>query len=302
MDYALKSMKSTTAKWWRLQRPNKTGRRKQDTFTPFRSAGKREFDVRGILRLGFDVGAGLFLLVALIYGMFHAYRFFTTTSQFSISQVTFHGNQVLDGATLHNVAQPIYGQNIFKVDLVDILSRIEGNPWIQDVSIIRKLPQSLHVHIQERTPYARLELDEIYLMDNYGILIAPAQGGYDDLPLIRGAALESVDPGQTVKVDWIIPGLQAMHSLNQLEPFRDNPLSRFRFSNPDHLVFQTQDGNMEIRMGIHRLREGFDNLKIVLEAIGSDFQNVEFVDLSFTNQVVVRPVEEGKTGSKLRKT
>lgn len=302
MDYALKTMKSTTANWLRWQKPKKTGRRKQKTFTPIRSTGKREFDVRGILRLGIDVSAGLFLLIALIYGIFHAYRFFTTTSQFSISQVTFHGNQVIDGTTLHNVAQPVYGQNIFKVDLANILSHIEGNPWIQDVSIIRKLPQSLHIHIQERTPYARLELDEVYLMDNYGILIAPAEGRYDNLPLIRGASLDSVNPGQTVNVEWIIPGLQAMHSLNQLELFQDNPLSRFRFANPDHLIFQTENKTLEIRMGAHRLREGFDNLKIILEASGSDFQNVRFVDLSFTNQVVVRPVEEGKMGSKLKKT
>lgn len=302
MDYALKTMKSKTASWLRLQKPKKSGRRKQNTFTPIRSAAKREFDVRGILRLGFDVSAGLFLLIALVYGMFHAYRFFTTTTQFSISQVTFHGNQVIEGTSLLNVAQPVYGQNIFKVDLADVLSRIEHNPWIQDVSIIRKLPQSLHIHIQERTPYARLELDKVYLMDNYGILIAPAEGRYDNLPLIRGASMETVNPGQTVNVEWIIPGLQAMHSLNQLEPFQDNPLSRFRFTNPDHLVFQTENGALEIRMGAHRLHEGFDNLKIVLEASGSDFQNVSFVDLSFTNQVVVRPVEEGKTGSKLKQT
>ncbi len=248
------------------------------------------------------MGAGLFLLVMLIYGLFHAYRFFTTTSTFSISQVTFHGNQVIDGNTLHNVAQPVFGQNIFKVDLATILGRIESNPWIQDVSIIRKLPQSLHIHIQERTPYARLELEEEYLMDNYGILIAPAKGQYDELPLIRGASLDSAQPGQTVKVEWIIPGLQAMHSLNQLEPFKDNPLARFRFTNPNHLIFQTQNESLEIRMGIHRLREGFENLKIVLEAIGPDFQNIKFVDLSFTNQVVVRPVEEGKAGFKVKKT
>ena len=133
-------------------------------------------DFRTRLVTGFDLAAKLILLAILVYGGFHAHRFVTTSPQFAVSKVTFQGQRVLGKASLNRWAATIEGQNIFTVDMQAITEELRESPWVAGVSVMRKLPQTLQIHLQERTPYARIQLNRTYLMDNYGVLIARDAG------------------------------------------------------------------------------------------------------------------------------
>jgi len=302
VDYTTTSPRNRSSGWKRAH--TQQSKRTKTKAVKYRTSRKREVDVRTVLGVGLDWAARLVLAGVLVYAVLHGYRFFTTAPQFNISRVTFHGNKVVDTESLHALAAPVFGENILQVDLEAVLKPIRHNTWVRDVSVIRKLPQSLHVHIQERTPYARIQLDTVYLMDHYGVLIAPDSGGYDDLPLIRAPAgqTERVNLGEPVEIGWIIPGLQAMHSLNQLEAFRKNPFQTFRYAAPRHLIFTSRHDAVTVRMAVDRLREGFDNFKIVLEAMQSDVATVRFIDLSFADRVVVRDQYQEGTGSPIKQS
>lgn len=241
---------------------------------------------------GLDLTAKLILLAILVYGGFHTHRFLTTSPQFAVSRVVFQGQSVLGHAVLNQWSSVIEGKNIFKVDMKAITERIKENPWIAGVSVMRKLPQTLHIRLQERTPYARIKLNRTYLMDSYGVLIAPDAGTHDHLPLITGIRLESAELGHEFQVDGLLPGLKAMHFLNRLPYFKDDPIDALHVSGKSQLIFTTREKEIQVRLANGHIQEGINNFKIVLSTRDPEIYRTQYIDLSFKNKVIIKPIEK----------
>ena len=249
-------------------------------------------DFRTRLVTGFDLAAKLILLAILVYGGFHAHRFVTTSPQFAVSKVSFQGQRVLDNATLNRWSATIEGQNIFTIDMKAITEQLRENPWVAGVSVMRKLPQTLQIRLQERTPYARIQLNRTYLMDNYGVLIASDTGTHDHLPVITGVRSEPVELGREVQVGGLLSGLQAMHFLNRLPYFKDDPINALHVSGKSQLVFTTREKGIEVRLANGHIQEGINNLKIVLSTRDPEIYRTQYIDLSFENKVIIKPLEK----------
>ena len=251
-----------------------------------------KIDWRSLAKIGLDKLAKLALLAVMGYGAFHGYRFATTAPQFAVSQIHFSGNEKVNLATLQKMARPLMGQNIFTLDLRSITEQFRSNPWIENVSAARQLPEGLRIQVQERTPYARIQLDKTYLMDHYGVLIVPDNRQYDGLPLITGVKARGIKPGSEIPAEGIVPGLQAMHFMNQLGAFQRDPIKKFHMSSPLKLVFTTDKRGIDIYLATDRIKEGFENLKIILDAMDSDLSGIHYIDLSFKDKVVVKEIRK----------
>jgi cell division protein FtsQ len=75
-------------------------------------------------------------------------------------------------------------------------ARLEAVPWIRHAQVMRLLPSTLQVMIEERTPYAIWQNHgQTYVVDAEGVMLAPAlREAYPDLPLVvgEGAAKSAV--------------------------------------------------------------------------------------------------------------
>jgi cell division protein FtsQ len=67
-------------------------------------------------------------------------------------------------------------------------SRLEAVPWIRHAQVMRLLPSTLQVMIEERTPFAVWQSKgRTYVVDAEGVVLAPAlRDAYTDLPLVVG--------------------------------------------------------------------------------------------------------------------
>lgn len=67
-------------------------------------------------------------------------------------------------------------------------ARLEAVPWIRHAQVMRFLPSTLQVAIEERTPYAVWQKDgQTYVVDDEGVVLARAlRDAYPDLPLVVG--------------------------------------------------------------------------------------------------------------------
>jgi len=281
--------------------PRKTKRKPKKREVPARRISKLKWN-GDRFKKGFEITAKLFLVAALGYGIFHGYRFLTTAPQFALSQVVFSGNQVLEQKQLKGWADPLIGHNIFDLDLAVVSEAVSKNPWVRHVAVVRKFPQTLHILLEEREPYARIQLDRVYIMDNFGVLIAPAREKDHPLPLITGVPTRRPELGQPMKADGIVPGLQAMHYLNRLSFFQKDPIDQLRLKGFDQLEFTTRHQNRKIRMTVDRIQEGFTNFKTYLNAVGDNPEGIHTIDLSFKNQVVIQPTSKSKSGRSKRRT
>ena len=126
---------------------------------------------------------------------------------FGVERVTIEGQQyATDGAiTAALGASPETLMLAFDTDAAK--ARLEAVPWIRHARVMRLLPSTLQVVIEEREPYAVWQTKgKTFVVDDQGAVLAPAlPQAYPDLPLVVGdgasehaaalyATLEAYDP------------------------------------------------------------------------------------------------------------
>lgn len=94
---------------------------------------------------------------------------------------------------LRTVLDELRGSNILLVDIDQARKRIEELPWVKSASVHRRLPDTLHVSLQEREPLALAEADggQLVLIDQDGQTVRIADlRPYADLPTVAGAGAQ----------------------------------------------------------------------------------------------------------------
>jgi len=260
------------------------------------------FDSAALFKTAADTFARGVLVLVIGYALFHAYLFLTSSSRFAVSEVTFEGLSHLDRATLLKGIPPVAGQNLLLLDLKELARRLTAHRWVLTAAVQRKWPNAVSIQITERRPYARIQLDRIYVMDNFGVLVDGDGEAFSHLPLITGAPVQARGLGERVASDAILNGLRAMHYLNRLAFFRNDPVFAVHVSGPRRLTFSTRDRGLKIRMASDAVQDGFQNLKIILDALQPTGEGVAAIDLSFRDKVVIQPHSGDAGRDHLKKT
>ncbi|MFK7968016.1 MAG: cell division protein FtsQ/DivIB [Rickettsiaceae bacterium] len=93
----------------------------------------------------------------------------TSDAGFILEHVIIEGQR---NVTENNIIESIgadYGESIYSLSIDDIRKRIEENPWVKVALVERRLPNTLHVAIIERTPIAIWQFKQkIYIIDKEG--------------------------------------------------------------------------------------------------------------------------------------
>ena len=232
--------------------------------------------------------AKIVLVVVCFYGILSSYRFITQSPHFNINEINMVGHKRLSNEELSSWIGTIIGKNIFKLELDGISKRLVEHPWIQSASARRILPQGIYVEIQERTPFAKIEMERVYVMDNYGVLLGLDLRGANKLPTITGMKIKNPKIGSNVADEEIIRGLKMMHSLNQLSMFEKNPIDNVHISSRYRITFSTNAQDIKVHMRPEIAQESFKNLVLALGAIEKNDKDLSYIDLSFKNKVVVK--------------
>jgi len=249
---------------------------------------KNDFDLRELLKAVVTGVAKAFLLAALFYVAFMSYRFITSSLYFNINNINWFGHNRLSTQDLNLWIGPMAGKNIFQLDLDKVSQKLAKHPWVETASARRAFPHSIHVELKERTPFARIQLDQVYVMDNYGILLGLEEKQFNGLPLITGVFEKNRKPGDNVVNEKIIRGLKIMYYLNRLPMFKENPTDTMRIRGQYKITFATKNRGMEIHMRPEMTQENFKNLMLVLGTIEESGKNLSYIDLSFKNKIIVK--------------
>lgn len=79
------------------------------------------------------------------------------------------------------------GSPIMSINVAQARAAIEALPWVKTAKVERRLPDSVHIMIEERTPYALWQRDGRYtLVDRDGKSIVDVPTADQSLPLIVG--------------------------------------------------------------------------------------------------------------------
>ena len=113
--------------------------------------------------------AAISLVVALIVGGVALYN----SSLFTIDSVVVEGATELTPAEVIETAALPDGATLIRYPRAEMESRLVAHPWISAAHISRRLPDTLVVHVEERTPAALVDVGtaEFWLVDRTGVVL-----------------------------------------------------------------------------------------------------------------------------------
>ena len=96
------------------------------------------------------------------------------TAGFTVQQITVDGRRQVSAETLLRAVGVRRGDPILAIDLDAVRERIEQIGWVRTAAVERRLPDTLHLEVVERTPFARWQVDgRSYLIDRAGVVLQP---------------------------------------------------------------------------------------------------------------------------------
>ena len=107
---------------------------------------------------------------------------------FRLQALTVEGRTMTAPADILGALDAEVGTPIAAIDVVKARTEIEKLAWVRTAKVERRLPGTIHIVLEERTPYALWQHGDLYtLVDHEGHLIVDVPESDIDLPLIVGA-------------------------------------------------------------------------------------------------------------------
>lgn len=129
----------------------------------------------GLLGLVVAAGAGLYLSGAVeraAHAVGDTVTELTAASGLTVQEVLLSGRESATPATVLAATGLQRGMPILAVDLEDVRQKIEGLGWVAEAQVERQLPDTIHIKIVERAPFARWQVDgRIVLIDRTGHIL-----------------------------------------------------------------------------------------------------------------------------------
>ena len=132
-------------------------------------------------------GVGTGLLVGLALGSLHLYRYATSSPLFATKTVNIVGNVHLQRDTVLHLTGVHPGDNSLAVSIVGMEKSISKNPWVEEVSVKRVLPDRFDIRLRERSPWFWVQHEgRLYYADEMGRPIAPVESAnFMSLPALE---------------------------------------------------------------------------------------------------------------------
>jgi cell division protein FtsQ len=248
---------------------------------------------RVLRRLGTVVGCALVLLAVAITGVAgaHALR---RSGLLAVADLTVVGARRIPEATIRAAAGVEPGTDLLAVDPEAVVDRLEAIPGILRVRVVRQLPNRVIVTIEEREPYALVNLSRsdgaagLVWVDAQGHLVGPERHGtMPPLPILSGVEPPPATAGEPVG-DRLQTGLALLRALKRAGGLILERVSEIDLERADGPILYMVDG-MTAWLGPDGWDERLVRLDAVLGRLAEQEEPVESLDLRFRDLVVLRP-------------
>lgn len=235
----------------------------------------------------------IFQLAILILIFFISVFLFMHSAFFNIEKIEVTGLEKLTRGEVLKLSGIKTGVNIFKVDEQFICRSVEMHPLVKHAQMIRHLPRTIELHVEERKIWALVPYQDMFLcIDSEGICIDKINCfSFANYPVITIDKLpERINLGQAVQAEGITNIKQVWEALS---PENRKRISDFHYvTSSKEIVIFTAEGT-QVKFGkIERMAEKtefFDQIfKMEDDLKKTGVEVLEYVDLRFKGQPVVK--------------
>jgi cell division protein FtsQ len=165
-----------------------------DYVPPIAHSNSKQAPEKSAARFWFQSLFWLSLMAALVWGLYQTYRWVAASylvEQVEIQEALVHVNP----EQVSSVLSPYLQQSLLALPLDQLRSELLALDWVEEVSLVRRWPDTLLVKINERQALALWENRAI--LDSGGKLIVLNEVNVDDLPIISSEILSSLLLGKS---------------------------------------------------------------------------------------------------------
>jgi len=250
---------------------------------PHRKKVEKRGGIRGVLK-------GVAALVCLLTLGVLADRLIAEVNNapfFRILEVQITGESTLQPEEIKSLADISMGTNILKLDLREVMNRIQKHPWIADVTVRRELPHTIRITVAERVPAVYIhDKNRFFVVDREGILMGEARTYQWHLPVVYGVDLTGVPLGKGPTPASIRTALEVGRELVSDPELEQTPYLGIEITPGQEVVLHLKGA--QVRLGRGGYREKMKRFSEIAKAVEEQGIPLKEVDLRYSDQVVVR--------------
>ncbi len=213
-------------------------------------------------------------------------------SNLKVKRVIIEGNRIVETAELIQLIKVQKNAQLQDIDLMAVRRDILSHHFIKDAVVERDLPATLKVTVKERVPLAIINSAEILYLDEDGVVLPHSiSKQLFDLPVLTGMTENiQLTPGTMIKNDDVQEALRILATSKLVNKELYYLISEVRLRNGGDIVLYAAEWGVPIIFG----RGEIASKLVRLEAFWNDVvrergsNNLQYVDLRFDDQVVVR--------------
>src|SRR5881409_3193376 len=207
-----------------------------------------------------------------------------TTQHFAVTSVEVRGVSRVAPDQILAVAAIQQGTNIFRLDTIDVIGRVEALPEVRRADVVRELPNRVVISVEERRPFTLVHGGRLHWMDEEGRLLgASPEAVAPPMPVISVLSADELASMRTAPGPKARAAVAVIRALLRSGSGLTAEISEIDMSRREGPVLYTVDG-VEVRLGSEDWEERLARLDGVLAQVAT--QDVRTVDLRFRDQVV----------------
>jgi cell division septal protein FtsQ len=232
------------------------------------------------------IGGRAAVVIVLIAGALATYRHTQQDARFAVKTIEVTGATHVPKAALAEITRRYVGTNLFRVDIAAVQRDFRRVGWISRIEAEKKLPDTLRIHVVERTPVALVlsptaSPAAISYVDEQGVAFAdltPSVGD-GDLPLITNAS--GAD---------LVRAVALVRTLHARDPQIYARISEVRPVAPDGFALFDRELGAFIYTTDADLSSKWRELYAITQAERLGAHDIAYADLRFAGRVVIKPV------------
>lgn len=212
------------------------------------------------------------------------------SSVFDIRNIEFNGNQQVSDEELLVLSGLTVGEHIYAANLDRAETMLTTNLWVQQVSISRRLPDTLVVDVVERVPAAAITgSDGLYIVDSTGVLLMKKKL-LDGLAVIVLSGIE--EPPADTALGTVLEGdklAAAMSVIHQMDESSAALIAEMDVADPQNITIHTSYG-VDFYMGDKN--DFMKKFTVGLQILQSEDEkglreSLDYIDVSLPEQPVL---------------
>ncbi len=197
------------------------------------------------------IKTGILSLLFVLMFIFWCMYYLLQSDLMNLKNIVLEGNLTVTEDEIVNISNLVINRNIFKYNLKEIKQNIISHPYIKEVKVCRKLPDTIIIQMKEREEYAIILYMGSYIYIDQENIVLKASDSYmaNENILITGINFKSFKVGERVQAtnyDDLNLVMDLLKAINMTTIY--DMISEINISEKNNIRIITFDGS-EVLLG-----------------------------------------------------